>query len=333
MKSEQIVLASRPIGFPSEKNLRIEEQPISNIEEGEVLLKAWYISVDPYMRGRMNDARSYAKPYQVNEPIKGGVIARVVESNSNVLKKGDLVSGTLPWATYCKVKADSVIKIDPGIAPPSYYLGIMGMPGLTAYFGITAIGKPTEGETVIVSGAAGAVGLVAGQIANIFGSKVVGIAGSDEKCQILKEEFGFAEVLNYKTAANIRRTIANLCPEGVDVYFDNVGGKISEGVIDNLNFYSRVIVCGQISQYNNTRIQLVPDILPKLLTRSILVKGFIVNDYNNYFPEASVQISKWIQEGKLKYKETIIHGFKKLPETFMGLFNGMNTGKMLVEVE
>lgn len=195
------------------------------------------------------------------------------------------------------------------------------------------IGKPKAGETVVISGAAGAVGLVAGQIARIQGSHVVGIAGSDDKCSLLKEQFRFNETLNYKTAKIIKKAVAAVCPDGVDVYYDNVGGKITEGVIANLNFHSRMVLCGQISQYNNTEVAMVPDILPRLLTRSILVQGFIVNNYRDRFGEVFVNLINWVKEGKLKYKETIIHGFDKLPEAFIGLFSGQNQGKMLVEVE
>jgi NADPH:quinone reductase len=209
----------------------------------------------------------------------------------------------------------------------------MGMPGLTAYFGITDIGKPKKGETVVISGAAGAVGIVAGQIAKIMGARVVGIAGSDEKCIMLKDHFGFDEAINYKTAKAMRKVIASVCPDGVDVYFDNVGGEITDAVINNLNFHSRIALCGQISLYNSTEIPTGPVILPRLLTRSVLLQGFIVSNYSNRFDEGFSHLSQWVTEGKLKYTETIIKGFDKLPDTFLGLFSGQNSGKMLVEVE
>lgn len=319
--------------MPSAANLRFEEKSLEGIGDGEVLLKPWFISVDPYMRGRMNDTRSYSKPYEINEPLRGGCVARVIQTKSRLFSEGDLVTGELPWMTFCIESEGNIRKIDTSLAPASYYLGILGMPGLTAYVGMMDIGKPQKGETTVVSGAAGAVGLVAGQIARLEGSRVIGIAGSDEKCGMLKSKFGFTDAINYKTSKNIKKSIKAICPDGVDVYFDNVGGSISLGVIDNLNFHSRIIVCGQISQYNNTRPELVPDLLPKILTRSILVRGFIVRNFGHRFNEGISYLSEHLRRGELQYNETVIRGFDKLPETFLGLFSGVNTGKLLVEVE
>jgi len=333
MKTRQFVLASRPKGLPSSENFRIETKDTDELKDNEVLLKSWYISVDPYMRGRMSNAKSYAASFELNQPIKGSVVARVVESRSGLLNKGDSVTGSLPWATYCIEKAENLRKVDTQSVPPGYHLGILGMPGLTAYFGIMDIGKPKEGETVVISGAAGAVGIAAGQIAKIQGAKVVGIAGSDEKCNLLKDQFGFDETVNYKHIKALRKTISGVCPKGVDVYFDNVGGAITDAVIANLNNHSRIILCGQISQYNNTRVSTGPSILPTLLTRSVKLQGFIVRNYSDRFGEGLTQMTKWVNEGKLKYRETVIHGFDKLPEAFIGLFSGRNQGKMLVEVE
>jgi NADPH-dependent curcumin reductase CurA len=316
MKTRQIVLASRPLGLPSPENFRIEDKPLNTLNEGEVMLKSWFISVDPYMRGRMNDVKSYAPSFQVDHPIAGGIVAKVIESRSKLFIAGDTVFGMLPWATYCIEKAENLRKVDNQSAPPSYYLGILGMPGLTAYFGMMDIGKPKAGETVVVSGAAGAVGIVAGQIARIQGAYVMGIAGSDEKCKLLKEKFGFDEAVNYKTTKSMMKVLSTVCPKGVDVYYDNVGGEITDAVISNLNFHARIVLCGQISQYNNKEAQMGPRILPRLLTR-----------------EAFAYLNKWVNEGILKYTETIIHGFDNLPETFLDLFSGKNHGKMLIETE
>ena len=333
MESSQFVLASRPIGLPSPGNFKKEYRVLSELREDEVLLKSWYISVDPYMRGRMNDVKSYAASFEVDQPIKGGIVAKVIESRSKSLTTGDTVVGILPWATYCIEKADNLRKIDISKVSPGYYLGILGMPGFTAYFGMMEIGKPQKGDTVVVSGAAGAVGIVAGQIAKIQGSKVIGITGSDEKCRLIKEDFGYDDAINYKTSKSVRKEIKTLCPEGVNVYFDNVGGEITDAVVANLDFHARIALCGQISQYNNTKIAAGPSLLPMLLTRSVRLQGFIVSNYSDRFGEALNQLTQWLNEGKLKYTETIIDGFDKLPEAFLGLFSGKNQGKMLIKTE
>jgi NADPH-dependent curcumin reductase CurA len=284
------------------------------------------------MRGRMNDAKSYAPPYKIDEPIMGGAICEIMETKSGSFQKGDLVQGFLPWATELVHKADSLQKIDTNLAPASYYLGILGMPGLTAYFGLIHIGKPKEGETVVISGAAGAVGIVVGQIAKLKGCRVVGIAGSDEKIKMLKDEFDFDEVINYKTTSDMKKAIKETCPDGVDIYFDNVGGSISDAVIANINFHARIVLCGQISLYNAAEVPMGPRLQPMLLTRSVLMQGFIVGNFKDYFREGIEQLSQWVKEGKLKYKETIIEGFDKLPEAFLGLFSGENKGKVVVKV-
>jgi len=333
MKSSQFVLASRPIGLPSSNNFRTEKITLSALKDNEVLLKSWYISVDPYMRGRMNDVKSYAASFEVDLPIRGGIVAKVIESKSKSVLAGDTVVGMLPWATYSIEKAENLRKVDISNVPPGYYLGILGMPGFTAYFGMMEIGKPEKGETVVVSGAAGAVGIVAGQLAKMQGSRVIGIAGSDEKCRLLKEQFGYDEAINYKTSKSIRKEIAVLCPEGVDVYFDNVGGEITEAVVANLDFHARFALCGQISQYNNAKPYVGYSILPHLLTRSVLLQGFIVSNYSDRFGEALSHLTRWLKEGKLKYTETIIEGFDKLPDAFLGLFSGRNQGKMLIKTE
>jgi NADPH-dependent curcumin reductase CurA len=333
MDARQIVLASRPLGLPSSGNFRTETKVLDRLNDDEVLLKSLYFSVDPYMRGRMSNAKSYAASFEVDNPIRGGVVAKVTESRSKLLAEGDTVVGMLPWATYCVEKTANLRKVDAISYPPGYHLGILGMPGLTAYFGITDIGKPGKGEAVVISGAAGAVGIVAGQIAKLSGAYVVGIAGSDEKCNLLTDQFGFDKTVNYKTSITLRKDIAAVCPDGIDVYFDNVGGEITDAVVANLNNHSRFVLCGQISQYNNTKISTGPAILPVFLTRSVKLQGFIVGNYSAQFDDAMKQLTQWVKEGKLKYKETVIHGFDKLPETFINLFSGKNQGKMLVKAE
>lgn len=331
MEIQQIVLASRPKGLPTKENFRTETIALSELKNDEVLVQGLFYSVDPYMRGRMNDAKSYSPPFQLDAPISGGVVAEVVQSKSADFKEGDVVLGMLPWATQSIASSKDLRKIDTSLAPGSYYLGILGMPGLTAYFGLIDIGKPKSGETVVISGAAGAVGIVVGQIAKLKGCKVVGIAGSDDKIKMLKDEFHFDEVINYKTTDNMGEAIKNACPDGVDIYFDNVGGEISDAVVANINFHARIALCGQISLYNSTEKPMGPRLQPMLLTRSVLMQGFIVSNYQSRFPEAIVQLSQWVKEGKLSYKETIMDGFDQLPEAFIALFAGGNTGKMIVK--
>ncbi|MNZ96860.1 putative NADP-dependent oxidoreductase YfmJ [compost metagenome] len=279
----------------------------------------------------MSDAKSYAEPYEVNKPIYGGVVAIVEESNSSTFTKGDTVLGFLPWSTRIVAQAKDLKKVDTSLAPGSYYLGILGMPGLTAFFGLMDIGKPKAGETVVVSGAAGAVGILVGQIAKIQGCRVVGIAGGQDKVNMLKNDFGFDAAIDYKSATDLKSAIAEAAPNGVDIYFDNVGGEISDAVIQNLNFHARIPLCGQIALYNSTEVPLGPRIQPFLLTRSVLMQGFIVANYSSRFKEGIVQLAEWVKAGKLKYTETIVDGFDQLPSALLGLFSGNNTGKMIVK--
>ena len=332
MNAQQILLASRPKGVPTKENFRTENVTLPALNDEELLIKGLYFSVDPYMRGRMNDVKSYAPPFQLHEPIYGNAIGQVKESRSTGFKEGDLVRGILPWATESVAKAQSVVKIDTSIADPTYFLGILGMPGLTAFFGLLYIGKPESGETVVVSGAAGAVGIIAGQIARLKDCRVVAIAGSDEKIRMLKDDFHFDEAINYKTTAELKKAVKDACPNGVDIYFDNVGGTISDAVIVNINSHARVILCGQISLYNATETPVGPRSQPLLVTRSALMQGFLVGDFKSKFSEGIQQLSQWIKAGALKYHETIIEGFDKLPEAFTGLFSGKNIGKMIVKV-
>ena len=331
MKTEQIVLASRPKGLPVMDNFRTEEIELPGLKAGEILLSGLYYSVDPYMRGRMNDAKSYVPPFEIDKPLMGSVIGKVIESKSEKFKVGEVVLGNLPWQKIFIASENQLTKIDTNLAPASYYLGILGMTGLTAYFGLMHIGKPKAGETVVVSGAAGAVGIVVGQIAKIQGCQVVGIAGSDDKINLLKTDFGFDEAINYKTTSDMNKAIAAACPKGVDVYFDNVGGEISDAVINNINFHARIPLCGQISLYNSTETPMGPRLQPMLLTRSVLMQGFIVSNFQAQFPEGISKLAQWVEEGKLKFKETVEQGFENLPKALLGLFSGENTGKMVVK--
>jgi NADPH:quinone reductase len=332
MKTKSILLKSRPQGMPGEENFEFTETELPELQDGQVLLKAHYISVDPYMRGRMSDAKSYVAPYNLHEPITGGVVAEVVESRHDRYGKGAFVLGNLPWQTFSISEGKGLTQVDPELAPLSYHLGILGMPGLTAYCGLQFIGEPKEGETVVVSGAAGAVGTVVGQIAKLKGCRVVGIAGSDDKVAYLQEQLGFDAAINYKTTTDMQQALAAACPDGVDVYFDNVGGEISDAVYALLNKFARIAVCGQISLYNATTRPTGPRVEPILLKKSALMKGFIVSDYAARFGEAAGELANWLKAGKLQYEEHIVDGFDKLPQAFFGLFTGENTGKLLVKV-
>lgn len=331
MDTQQIVLAPRPEGLATPANFRTEDIAVPGLQENEVLVEGIYYSVDPYMRGRMNDAKSYISTFQVDQPISGGVVGKVIRSMDPSLKEGDLVLSRLPWRRLNVVHVRELQKINASIAPASYFLGILGMPGLTAYFGITDICKPKTGETGVISGAAGAVGIVAGQIAKIMGCRVVGIAGSAQKVEMLKTEFEFDEVINYKTSTDINADLAKACPYGVNFYFDNVGGEISDAVMSLLNYQARIAVCGQISLYNDMGVSTGPRLQPLLLSKSALMQGFMVGNYQDRFGEGFQRLSKWLKEGNLKYQETIIKGFDQLPNAFIGLFNGDNIGKMIVE--
>lgn len=327
-----ILLKNRPKGKPTLNDFQFVSDEIPRIEKGEMLLKTVYVSVDPYLRGRMNNVKSYIPPFQINKPISSGVIAEVIDSKHPGFSKGNFVSGVLAWKKFQKSNGKGLMKVDPAIAPLSAYLGILGLTGLTAHLGLFEIGKPKKGETLFVSGAAGAVGSVVGQIGKIMGCRVVGTAGTDKKTDLLKSDFAFDEAINYKSVPNLRKAIAAACPNGIDVYFDNVGGAVSDAVLFNINQFARVVVCGAISLYNETRMPMGIRVEPFLIKNSALMQGFIVNDYAKKFPDAIKQLSTWLATGKLKYTETIVEGFENIPQAFLDLFEGKNTGKMVVKI-
>lgn len=330
---QTIILKKRPVGKPTLSDFEfVNEDRDLNIQKGEILLEATYISVDPYLRGRMNDAKSYVPPFELGKPITSGVVAKVMASKNNKFKEGDYVSGMMDWKTQQVSKGEGLLKINKDLAPLSAYLGILGMTGLTAYLGLNEIGKPKAGETLLISGAAGAVGSVVGQIGKILGLYVVGIAGTDEKVAMLTSEFGFDHAINYNTTDDMRAAIRTACPDGVDVYFDNVGGPISDAVLYNINKYARMIICGAISVYNNTEIPKSISVQPFLVKNSALMQGFIVSNYAEKFPEAMKNLSTWLAEGKLNYTETVVNGFENTPQAFLDLFEGKNKGKMIVKV-
>lgn len=330
--NKAIILKNRPVGKPTPSDFTISKEEIPEIAKGEILLKTKFVSVDPYLRGRMSDAKSYVEPFKLGKPIASGCIAEVIESKNESFKKGDFVSGLLSWKEFQVTDGKQLLKIEDAELPLSAYLGILGMTGLTAYFGLMEIGKPKEGETLVVSGAAGAVGSVVGQIGKILGCRVVGIAGTDEKVALLKSEFGFDEAINYNTTKDMTQEIATLCPDGVDVYFDNVGGAISDSVHDNINRFGRIVVCGAISTYNDTSVPIGPRVQGFLIKQSVLMQGFIVGNYAEMFPEGIEYLSTWLKEGKLTFTETIVEGFDAIPQAFIELFEGKNKGKMIVKV-
>ncbi|MFC7441994.1 NADP-dependent oxidoreductase [Laceyella putida] len=330
--NQQILLVQRPQGMPTEADFKWEDIPVPQPADGEVLIKTLYLSVDPYMRGRMSDRKSYVPPYELNQPITGGVVGEVIESKATGLSQGDIVVGMLDWKKFQTASAKQVKKIDPTVAPMTTALGILGMTGLTAYFGLLDIGQPKAGETVVISGAAGAVGMVVGQIAKIKGCRVVGIAGSEKKNEYLINQLGFDAAINYKTTPNLVKALKETCPNGVDVYFDNVGGEISDAVLSLLNPFARIPICGQISLYNLENANVGPRIQPLLLVNKALMKGFIVSDYAERFGEGYRQLAEWLQAGKLQYEENIVDGFENTIQAFLGLFTGENLGKQLVKV-
>jgi len=330
--TRQILLKSRPVGVPSVDNFSIREIELPQLASGQVRMTTHTMSVDPYMRGRMNDSPSYVAPFQVGEPIFGGGIGLITESRADGFEVGNYVMGFLPWQEELVMDAPGLRVVDETIAPLSYFLGILGMPGLTAYFGLLEIGKLNQGETVVISGAAGAVGIVAGQLAKIQGCRVVGIAGDDNKINYLRDELHFDVAINYKSTSDLEAAVTAACPSGVDVYFDNVGGAIGDAVISQINKFARIIICGQISLYNATSQPVGPRVQDILLKKSALMQGFIIGNYSERFPEGLSALAQLVSNGKLKYINTTYHGFEKLPEAFIALFEGKNLGKLIVEI-
>jgi NADPH:quinone reductase len=330
-KNRQWILTSRPVGLPKDENFKLIETDIPEPGPGEVLVQSHYISVDPYMRPRMRNVRSYVAPLEVGKPIEGGSAGIVVKSNDLKILKGDYVTGEWGWQDYAVMKPEKLRKLEPDPRYLSASLGVLGMPGLTAYFALLDVAKPKTGETVVVSGAAGAVGSVAGQIAKIKGCRAVGIAGSDDKTRWLRE-IGFDAAINYKTSPNIRKELKDACPDGINVYFDNVGGPITDAAVSLIALKARIIICGQISLYNSEEFQTGPRNLAYLLVNRARMEGFLVLDYVDRYEEGLKELTLWVKGGRIKYRETIIEGLENAPRAFMGLFFGQNTGKQVVKV-
>jgi NADPH-dependent curcumin reductase CurA len=333
--NRRIVLASRPSGKPSADNFRLETQAIPGVKEGQMLLKTRYLSLDPYMRGRMNAGESYAARVELDDVMVGGTVSEVVSSRNSRFAPGDLVSSYTGWQEYAVSDGAGISKLDPRITQPSYALGILGMPGLTAYVGLLDIGQPKAGDTVVLAASTGAVGSVVGQIAKLKGCRVVGIAGAAEKCKYAVEALGYDACVSHYDA-DMAQQLAAQCPDGIDVYFENVGGSSWEAVMPLLNKHARVPVCGLIAHYNQTELPPGPDRMSMLqgliLTKSIKMQGFIVSDYVNRVPAFIEDMSAWLAQGKIRYKEDMVEGLENAPRAFMGLFRGANFGKLVVRV-
>lgn len=333
-QGKRIVLASRAIGEPKPSDFRVEEYPLPAPGEGQVLLRTIWLSLDPYMRGRMSDAASYAAPVQIGQVMEGGTVSEVIASNNATFKTGDIVLSRAGWQTHAVSDGTGLSKIDPKLAPTSTAVGVLGMPGMTAYFGLLDIGRPQPGETVVVAAASGAVGSAVGQIAKIKGARAIGIAGGNEKCDYVKGELGFDDCLDHRDP-NLAIKLKDACPKGVDVYFENVGGAVFDAVFPLLNVFARIPVCGLIAHYNDTEPRApkwASSLMRATLTKRLTFRGFIVTDFAARQAEFSRDMSQWVREGKVKYKEFVTDGLDRAPDAFIGLLKGANFGKQLVRV-
>ena len=329
--NHQVRLAARPVGLPKRSDWQFTETPLPKPGDREVLVRTLYLSLDPAMRGWMNEGRSYIPPVGIGEVMRAGGIGRVVASNHPDFAVGDHVNGTLGIQDYAVLEGGRLTKVDPKLAPLPVFLNTLGMPGMTAYFGLLDVGQPKPGDTVVVSGAAGAVGASVGQIAKIKGCRAVGIAGGAAKCRYLVDELGFDAAIDYK-AEDVREGLRTHCPKGVNVYFDNVGGDILDIVLTRLTLHARVVICGAISQYNNTTPVKAPSNYLSLLVNRARMEGMVVFDYADRFPQARRDIVAWIAAGKLKSREDVVEGLQTFPETLLKLFNGENFGKLVLKV-
>ena len=328
--NRQVVLRSRPVGMPKPGDFDLVESPLPSPKDGEVLCRTIYLSLDPYMRGRISGAKSYAASVEPGQVIVGGTVGEVVESRHPGLATGDVVLGYDGWQSHAVSKGGGLRKLDPKQAPVSTALGVLGMPGMTAYVGLLDIGQPKPGETVVVSAASGAVGSAVGQIAKIKGARAVGVAGSQDKCDYVVRELGFDACVNYRKG-DLLASLRQACPNGIDVYFENVGGDVLRAVMQLLNQNARVPLCGLISEYNATESIPGPNLRPLLFNRA-LIKGFIVSDHLARMGDFVKDCGGWLRDGRLKHREDVVVGLEKAPEAFIGLLQGRNFGKLLVRV-
>lgn len=333
--NQQFRLAARPVGMPKDSDWKYTSEPVREPADGEILVKVIYLSLDPAMRGWMNEGKSYIRPVGIGEVMRAGGIGRVVASKSAKFAVGDFVSGVTGvqqyWIGPADDKAAAFYKVDPAAAPLPKYLNALGMPGMTAYFGLLEVGQPKAGETVVVSGAAGAVGQTVGQVARQRGCRVVGIAGGKEKCDFVVNELGFDACIDYKTGS-VKDGLKQHCPNGVDIYFDNVGGDILDAVLTRINMKARIIICGAISQYNNTTPVKGPANYLSLLVNRARMEGIVVFDWADRYPEAAAQMAQWMKEGSFKSREDIVDGLENFPKALLMLFEGRNFGKLILKV-
>jgi NADPH-dependent curcumin reductase len=332
--AKRVVLVSRPVGEPKSSNFRIEDAAIPSPGEGQVLLRTIWLSLDPYMRGRMSEGPSYVPPVPVGGVMEGGTVSEVIASKNPDFAEGDIVLSRAGWQTHALSDGKGLTRIDPKLGPVSTAVGVLGMPGMTAYTGLLDIGKPQAGETVVVAAASGAVGSAVGQIARIKGARAVGIAGGKEKCDYVKRELGFDDCVDHRDP-NLASKLREACPKGVDVYFENVGGAVFEAVYPLLNAFARIPVCGLIAQYNETEASVpkwAPSLMRTVLTKRLTIRGFIVSDFAARHAEFLRDMSQWVREGKVKYREFVTEGLDSAPAAFIGMLKGANFGKQLVRV-
>jgi len=330
--NKQVRLASRPSGWVTADNFTLTEEAVPEVGQGQLLVRNLFMSVDPYMRGRMNKAKSYVPSFQVGEVLQAGVVGEVIASSNKNYGEGDFVTGMLGWENYSLSDGTGLHKVPKGPAPLSYHLGILGMPGMTAYVGLHTIGKAQPGETVFVSAASGAVGSVVGQLAKLHGCTVTGCAGADDKVDLLKAEFGYDAAFNYRQSQSLPQSISEVCPDGIDVDFENVGGEIFEAVLWNMREFGRVALCGMISNYNDEELQPGPRGMTVIIGRRLTIQGFIVTDHPEAGKEYVSKAIQWLAEGKLKYHETIAEGIENAPSAFIDLLQGKNIGKQIVRL-
>lgn len=331
--NRRILLVSRPSGWVSPDNFKLDEAPVAEPNDGELLVRNLFMSVDPYMRGRMNDVKSYLPPFQLGEVPQAGVVGQVVASRNESFAEGDFVTGMLGWENFSISDGSGLHVVPAGALPLSYHLGVLGMPGMTAWVGLMKIAAAKAEETVFVSAASGAVGSIVGQLAKIHGCRVTGCAGSDEKTELCTADFGYDAVFNYKDSKNLANSIGKVCPKGIDVNFENVGGDIFEAVLWNMRNFGRIALCGMISSYNDDELEPGPRGMAVIIGRRLTIRGFIVTDHREACVEYVQKASAWLAEGRLNYRETVTDGIENAPQAFIDLLKGKNVGKQIVRLD